>query len=81
VNSHEFEDRANFRIKFASISPYGFLIGDAQEEYTFLFEELPQGWVAAVTDPVLETVEERLSDGRIRRSRKLEFRGPLIRPP
>jgi hypothetical protein len=52
MKAQEYEDQSSFRIKFASIDNYGFLIRDSSEEYTSFFLETPQGWCAGDTDPV-----------------------------
>src|SRR5713226_3339361 len=60
MKAQEYENRGNWRVKFASMDRYGFLVRDANEEYTAFFMETPGDW--SVVDTA--SVETLRADGR-----------------
>jgi hypothetical protein len=72
VNLQLLENRAQLRIKFASIDAKRNLVGDSHEEYDGLFEDLPAPWKLLLAEVDVQTSAESsrkgwmLSDSEIR---------------
>ena len=64
------EGACDLRIKFAAITPWGDIVGDADDEYDHVFDVLPEGWRASrlgliETRTEAERMAWHLTDGRV----------------